>query len=171
VPFWAKEPSIGNRLINARAESVAEKPSYRQAFHRRRCLILATGFYEWSATGGTKIPHYISLTGQPPFAMAGLWELWEKGDEPLRTCTIITVPAAQRLVQLHHRMPLILTGESASLWADRGTDTARVSALMQPRDGDELQEWPVSRTVNNPAHRGPELIEPVAQAPAGGSAS
>lgn len=160
VPFWAKEASIGNRLINARSETVPEKPSYRQAFKRRRCLILATGFYEWRAADGGKIPHFISLDGQPPFAMAGLWEVWDKGDEPLRTCTIITVPAAEQLLHVHHRMPLILTGQRAARWVAQATDAATLTGLMQRRSADDLVEWPVSRVVNNPANQGPELIEP-----------
>ena len=109
VPFWAKDPSIGNRMINARAETVAEKPAYRAAYRRRRCLVLADGFYEWHREGSVKIPYFISLGNDNPFAFAGLWERWKSkdSDETLETVTLITTEANQFLSSLHHRMPMI----------------------------------------------------------------
>ena len=104
VPFWAKDPSIGNRMINARAETVAEKPSFRNAYRKRRCLILADGFYEWHTEGGVKVPYYISLASGEPFAFAGLWEHWDskESDESLQTATIVTTAANEFLSRLHH---------------------------------------------------------------------
>ncbi|MGI9248698.1 MAG: SOS response-associated peptidase, partial [Woeseiaceae bacterium] len=110
VPFWAKDPSIGNRMINARAETVAEKPSYRAAFRHRRCIVLADGFYEWRRQDDTKTPYYISLASGEPFALAGLWENWrdKKSDESLQTTTLITTAANEFMQPLHHRMPVVL---------------------------------------------------------------
>src|SRR5690606_11473466 len=108
VPFWAKDPSIGNRLINARSESVAEKPAFRNAFRKRRCLILADGFYEWRKEPGGKQPMWVQVRGGGPFAFAGLWERWDRGPEPLESCTILTAGANDVMRPIHDRMPVLL---------------------------------------------------------------
>ena len=121
VPFWAKDPSIGNRMINARAETVAEKPSFRSAYKKRRCLILADGFYEWRKEGDGKTPYFISLADGSPFAFAGLWENWssKESDESLQTTAIITTAASDFMAQLHQRMPVVMqpeTGRTLAGW-------------------------------------------------------
>ena len=158
VPFWAKDPAIGNRMINARAETVAEKPAFRAAFRRRRCLVLADGFYEWHREGSVKIPYFISLASQEPFAFAGLWEHWrdKETDASLQTATLLTAQANDFLATLHHRMPVILDAERAERWL-AGDDDLIVSAS---RDCPRLRAWPVDRRVNNARNEGDQLIEP-----------
>ncbi len=158
VPFWAKDPSIGNRMINARAETVAEKPAFRAAYRRRRCLVLADGFYEWHREGSLKIPWYISLASEEPFAFAGLWENWHSKDtdETLETATLITTQANEFLTPLHHRMPVILEADRAERWL--AGDDELISTARQ--DCPRLRAWPVDRRVNNARNEGDELIEP-----------
>lgn len=160
VPFWAKEKSIGNRMINARAETVAEKPSFRNALKSRRCLVLANGFYEWQKTGAAKQPHYICMRDQRPMAFAGLWESWDKGDEPLESCTIITTTANELVAPIHHRMPVILNTDRQTDWlSGELLDADRLRAALLPAPAGEMLAWPVDRMVNSPANQGPELIE------------
>jgi len=157
VPFWAKDPSIGNRLINARAETLAEKPSFRAAFKHRRCVVLADGFYEWRRDGDVKTPYFISLAGGEAFAMAGLWEDWKdkESGESLQTMTIITTAANEFVQQLHDRMPVILQADTADEWFAGESDyLQRVVDRMPP-----LWAWPVNRRVNNARNQGAELID------------
>ncbi len=158
VPFWAKDPAIGNRMINARAETVAEKPSYRAAYRHRRCLVLADGFYEWQRQGDGKVPHFISLASGEPFALAGLWEHWkdkQTGDS-LQTTTLITTEANEFMRPLHHRMPVVLEPASADEWLAGSNDLLDDVANRTP----PLQAWPVDRRVNNARNEGDDLIEP-----------
>ena len=157
VPFWAKDPAIGNRMINARAETVAEKPSYRAAFRHRRCVVLADGFYEWHRSGDVKIPHYISLNSGEPFGLAGLWESWtdKESGESLQTTTLITTAANEFMQPLHHRMPVLLQTESANEWLAGSSDFLVDVADRMPA----LRAWPVDRRVNNARNQGEELIE------------
>lgn len=160
VPFWAKDSAIGARMINARAETVAEKPAFRQAFKRRRCLILADGFYEWHTEDGRKTPYFISLNTAQPFAMAGLWESWQKADQPaLETCAIITTTASKSIAKLHDRMPVILDAPTAIDWLRAEHEPAALIAMLKSYDDKEIQAWPVNRTVNNPVNQGSTLIE------------
>lgn len=165
IPSWAKDKAIGNRTINARAETVHQKPAYRSAFRRRRCVVLADGFYEWRKTDSGKIPHYVTTTSDEPFAMAGLWERWEADGSLLETCTIITTTANRVIAPLHERMPVILSSDDVSRWIEPTTGSAdeslnKLQALLE-RCGDELLHfWAVKGLVNNPSHEGPELIEP-----------
>lgn len=156
VPFWAKDPKIGNRMINARAETVAEKPSFRTAYRKRRCLVLADGFYEWHKEGSGKTPYFISLVDGSPFAFAGLWEHWQdkETDETLDSATIITTAANEFMTPLHHRMPITLDPARADLWMAGGDDII-VSAVQ---DALNLRAWPVGREVNNPRNEGVNLI-------------
>lgn len=158
VPFWAKDPSIGNRMINARAETVAEKPSYRNAYKHRRCLVLADGFYEWRRQGDMKTPYFISLASGEPFALAGLWENWtDKGSgESLQTTTLITTDANDFMAPLHHRMPVVLDADSATDWLAGSQELLDDVAAITP----PLQAWPVDRRVNNARNQGAELIRP-----------
>jgi putative SOS response-associated peptidase YedK len=161
VPSWAKEKSIGARMINARAETVSEKPSYRSAFRRRRCLVLADGYYEWQAQPQGKQPHFIGMRNGEPFAMAGLWEAWREEDsiEPLESCAIITTDASVELAQIHNRMPVILAPEQYDFWLDRhNEDVAALTELLQPFPGSALQAIPVSKRVNNARNDDADLV-------------
>lgn len=158
VPFWAKDVSIGNRMINARAETVAEKPAYRAAYRHRRCVVLADGFYEWRREGDTKTPYFISLASGEPFALAGLWENWtdkESGDA-MQTTTLITTAANDFMTPLHHRMPVILESNSAGEWLAGSNDLLDDVAAITP----DLQAWPVDRRVNNARNEDEDLIRP-----------
>lgn len=159
VPFWAKDPSIGNRMINARAETVAEKPSYRAAFRHRRCIVLADGFYEWRRESDAKTPYFISLASGEPFALAGLWENWsdKSSGESLQTTTLITTAANAFMQPLHHRMPLILQPDAATEWLAGSADLLEQAVDQTPG----LQAWPVDRRVNNARNEGEELIDAV----------
>lgn len=166
IPSWAKDISIGSRLINARGETIHEKPSFRTAYRRRRCLIVADGFYEWKkeADGKTKTPWYIYLKNRQPFAFAGLWEVWHGPDgSVLPTATIITTTPNDFMASLHNRMPVILPPDT---WADWLTP-AEIRApenleLLQPLPSDAMDAHPVSRAVNRPTNDGPDLILPLA---------
>lgn len=161
IPFWAKDPAIGNRLINARAETAGSKPAFRQAYRKRRCLVLANGFYEWQKAGGGKIPWYITHASAEPFAMAGLWESWSRtADRPLETFTILTTAANERLSPIHQRMPVVLGSDATRVWLDRESGEDDLSATVAAAQGTPFEAVPVSRRVNNPANEGPELIEP-----------
>lgn len=157
VPFWAKDPAIGNRMINARAETVAEKPSYRAAFRHRRCLVLADGFYEWRKEGDAKTPYFISLASGEPFGLAGLWEKWTDKDsgESIQTTTLITTAANDFMAPLHHRMPVILQADTANDWLSGPGDFLERAAASAPA----LQAWPVDRRVNNARNEDAKLID------------
>lgn len=168
VPFWAKDPAIGNSLINARSESVHEKPSFKNAFRKRRCLILADGFYEWQKSGaqGSR-PFYFSLRSGEPFAFAGLWETWQPKDQPgeaLTTCAIITTAANETVAPVHERMPVILRKENMWDWLLESSETTLMS-LLRPAPADWLRVWEVSRAVNNPREDSPECAAPLAGNP------
>jgi len=166
IPSWAKDPSIGNRMINARGETLAEKPAFRAAYRRRRCLILADGFYEWQqGPGRTKIPHYIHLKSGEPFAFAGLWETWNSplGDTIL-SCTIITTDANERLASLHHRMPVILPESAYERWLDPSErKPEELDDLIAPSPAEEMDAYPVSTVVNSPANDVPECVAPLTE--------
>jgi putative SOS response-associated peptidase YedK len=166
IPSWAKDPEIGNRLINARAETLAEKPSFRSAFKRRRCLILADGFYEWrqSPVQRVKVPTYIQVDSGKPFAFAGLWENWHSSDgSEILSCTIITTQPNALMQEIHNRMPVILPESAYSLWLDpQEHKAAELMPLLQPYTASTMRAFPVSTLVNSPATDAPELIIPVA---------
>jgi putative SOS response-associated peptidase YedK len=165
IPSWAKDPSIGNRLINARGETLAEKPSFRGALKYKRCLILADGFYEWKSQPGTKtkIPHFIFLKSRQPFAFAGLWDEWHSPDGGvIRSATIITTQPNERMATLHNRMPVILPPSAYAQWLDPAPLAPdRLLPLLKPFPADEMDAHPVSTLVNSPANDRPELIVPV----------
>ena len=160
VPSWAKDPKIGARMINARGETVAEKPSFRSAVTRRRCLIPADGFYEWVKTDSGKQPHYIHFEDGRAFAFAGLWERWHKGgDEPLDTCTIITTTPNDLVAGLHDRMPVILQPEIFTEWlAPEPLASDRLQDLLAPHPVADMEAYPVSTHVNKPANDDPECV-------------
>jgi putative SOS response-associated peptidase YedK len=156
VPSWAKDASIGSRMINARAETVAEKPAYRAAYRHRRCVIPADGFYEWRKTADGKTPYYITLACGTPLGFAGLWESWQdrRSGERMETATLITAAADDFMSSLHHRMPLVLEAGSAEAWLVGEAVPPLVDRM--PR----LRAWPVTRRVNDARNEGPDLIEP-----------
>ncbi len=160
VPFWSDDPAIGNRMINARAETAHKKPSFRDAFKKRRILIPASGFYEWKKSNGGKQPYFICRKDGRPFSLAGLWERWNKGEEPLETCTILTTEPNELVAPLHNRMPVIISREAHQKWFAPETDQEIVAGLLKPYPAGELTAYPVSRLVNNPAEDWPELIRP-----------
>jgi putative SOS response-associated peptidase YedK len=163
IPVWAKEASMGSRMINARSETAAEKPSFRTAFKRRRCLIPADGFYEWRKIGKRKQPYHIHFTAGRPFTMAGLWESWSKGPEgTLETFTILTTAANKAISGLHHRMPVILEGDARELWLDSSVQNPELlSSLLVPHRGASLHLTPVSTLVNNVRNESPQCLVPV----------
>lgn len=163
VPFWAKEVSIGYKLINARAETAAGKPAFRQAYKSRRCLIPADGFYEWAGDKGRKKPFFIRLKGGNVFGMAGLWEHWDGGDGPLESFTILTTRANEIIRPLHDRMPVILGPERYQAWLnpDGPPDpVGEAAAFFEPFDPGLMEMWAVSPWVNKVGHEGPECIQP-----------
>jgi putative SOS response-associated peptidase YedK len=161
VPFWAKDPSIGNRMINARAETVAEKPSFRNAYKKRRCLVLTDGFYEWRKEGDGKTPYFISLADGSPFAFAGLWENWDSkdSDESLQTTAIITTAANEFMATLHQRMPVVMRPAQAERWL--AGDMELLSEAIA--DAPAFRAWPVDRKVNNARNEGAGLIDPAGE--------
>ena len=163
VPGWAKDPKIGYRMINARAETVAEKPSFRKAFARQRCLVLADGFYEWKREGKSKQPYYIHFRDNRPFAFAGLWERWDKGGEtPLESCALITTGPNELMKPIHDRMPVILDPQHYPLWLDSDEhDRAALLPLLQPFSEEDMEAYPVSTLVNNPRSNSPQCVEPL----------
>jgi len=164
IPRWAKDPAVGNRMINARSETVAEKPSFRSAFRRRRCLIPADGFYEWRKIGGRKQPYYIHMADQQPFAFAGLWEHWESGAEQIESCTILTTEANALMSGLHDRMPVILAPGDFDTWLNcEQRDWQHLTPLLASYPSDQMHYHPVSTVVNSPRNQGPELVAPVEQ--------
>jgi putative SOS response-associated peptidase YedK len=163
VPAWSKEPATKYSTINARAETVADRPAYRAAFRRRRCLIPATGFYEWQQRTDGKVPHFIHMRDGGLFAFAGLWERWEHGDRSLESCTLIVTTANRLMAPIHARMPAILAPDRYAAWLDPdNTDRVQLLSLLAPWSGRPLEAWPVSRLVNNPRHESADCMAPAA---------
>lgn len=164
IPSWAKDPEIGNRMINARSETLLEKPSFKTAFIRRRCAILADGFYEWHRPGGKSArpqPYYFQLADQKPFAFAGLWDRWLSPDgSEVPTCTIITCQANERVGAFHDRMPVILDAEGMWDWLDPQAQQIALVAQLQPYPADKMTARPVSTRINSPALDTAECIAP-----------
>ena len=162
VPSWAKEKSIGARMINARSETLTEKPSFRHAFRRRRCLVLADGYYEWQRSGPVKQPFFIAFDDGRPFGMAGLWERWRDPatGEPLESCCIVTTSPSPTVAHVHDRMPVIVPPDAYAEWLDpRNEATDRLARLFEPCPRPDLRARAVSRRVNDARNQGPDLIE------------
>jgi len=163
IPHWAKDPTIGYRMINARAETVAQKPAFRRPFQRQRCLVLADGFYEWQRLGGHKVPCRITLTTGTPFAFAGLWDAWEDPTTraPLTTFTIITTTANRLLTPIHDRMPVMLPRAQEAAWLREDLSERAALACLKPYPAAQMQTAEVSPLVNSPRNNGPEVLRPV----------
>ena len=162
VPRWAKDSAMGARLINARAETVTEKPAFREAFRRRRCLIPADGFFEWQRQGTKKQPFYFRMKGGQVFAFAGLWEHWEgKGGETIESCTMLTTEANEVVKPIHDRMPVIIAAGDYQQWLDAKTiKTEKLTELLRPYPAAEMASHPVGLGVNNPRYDREDLIAP-----------
>jgi len=160
IPHWAKDPSIGHKMINARAESLSEKPSFRESFRKRRCLILADGFYEWKKAPSGKVPMYIRLKSGRPFAFAGLWDEWHSGSEEIQSCTIITTTSNELVAEIHDRMPVILSPADYYTWLAPGDKPPDSLPLLTPYASEEMTAYRVSVKVNDPKADGPECISP-----------
>jgi len=166
LPSWAKDPRGFSLLINARGESVLEKPAFRAAMRRRRCLVPADGFYEWPQHGGAKRPHYIRRRSGGPMAFAGLWEIWTgPNGEEMETAAIVTIGANAALTPFHDRMPVILAPEDFDAWLDPNIDGPKAMTLIRPAPDDLLEVYPVSAAVNRVANDTPELIAPAGEEP------
>lgn len=167
VPFWAKDTSIGSRMINARVETITSKPSFKAALKHRRCLIPANGFYEWKGKAGNKQPYYFQLPSGEPFAFAGLYEIWEDREAPpgagsYKSCTIITTDASDSVKDVHTRMPLILKPEAYDEWLDpKNKEPDRIEAVLKKNYVKELRRYPVSKRVNNVENNSQECMEPL----------
>ena len=164
IPSWAKEPSVGSRMINARGETAATSPAFRAAFRRRRCLVLSDGFYEWQKLERRKQPFYFRMQDGAPFAFAGLWEHWEGADgSVVQSCTLITGEPNELVRPVHDRMPVILPREHYDLWLDPTVQRVDLlQPLLRPYDADQMVAYPVGRFVNNPANDDPDCIRPLA---------
>jgi putative SOS response-associated peptidase YedK len=165
VPFWADDPSIGYKMINARAETLTQKKSFVRAFKKQRCLVVADGFYEWRklVDGKRKIPMYIHLHAERPFGFAGLYENWKSKDgKILQTCTIITTRANELMASIHNRMPAIIAPDVRGLWLDKEVqDPDVLMPLLEPYDSTQMEAYEVSRKINSPSYNEPDCIEPV----------
>jgi putative SOS response-associated peptidase YedK len=165
IPSWADDPSIGARLINARSETVAEKPSFRSAFGRRRALMPATGFFEWAeAPSGSrgKVPHHFRLKNGRPFAFAAIWEEWERDGLSLRTCALLTTEANGVVGEVHHRMPVILPPDAYGAWTAEAEDPEVLRSLLVPYPDSEMEGFEVDRRINSPKNEGDAaLLQPV----------
>jgi len=167
VPFWAEDPSIGYKMINARAETVAQKRSFARAFKKQRCLVVADGFYEWRklADGKRKMPMYVHLREDRPFGFAGLYENWKsKEGTILQTCTIITTPSNELMSSIHNRMPAIIAPEMRQIWLDSEVqDVDRLMPLLAPYDSGRMEAYEVSKKVNSPTYNEPDCIKPASK--------
>lgn len=164
IPSWAKDASMGARLINARAETVAEKPAFRQAFKQRRCIIPVDGFYEWQRTRGRKQPFFFRMKDERPFGFAGLWERWQaEGSEVINSCAILTTEANEVLRPVHDRMPVIIHPDDYELWLDADArKLGLVKEMLRSYPAEEMVSYPVGTSVNSPRNQGTELIEELA---------
>jgi putative SOS response-associated peptidase YedK len=162
IPFWAKDEAIGNKLINARAETIQEKASFRTPFKRKRCLIVADGFYEWQKRGGEKQPFYIRLKSGKPFAFAGLYDVWESPDQSVTSCTIITTEANELMQPLHERMPVMLSEKAGDFWiAPTQSEPQALLDLLKPYDAELMEAYAVSKGVNSPRNNSQNCVKPV----------
>lgn len=163
IPFWAKDPSIGSRMINARAESIADKPAFKRSLRDRRCLVLADGFYEWQKSDGAKIPVYIRLKSGRPFAFAGLYDLWNPpSGGPIASCTIITTGPNDLMTPIHNRMPVILGKAEDRTWLDAAIrEPQQLLSLLNPFPAGEMEAYRVSTLANSPRNNSPALIQPL----------
>lgn len=161
IPFWSKDMKIGDKLINARGETVAEKPSFRAAFKRRRCLIPASGFYEWRREGKEKWPFHMHHIDDSPFAFAGLWETWQHDGSKINSFTIITTAANEFMSKIHDRMPVLIEPNQFPIWLDHDVDPDALQEFLQPVEWNNFEAVPISQTVNNARNETPDCLNPL----------
>jgi putative SOS response-associated peptidase YedK len=162
IPHWAKDPAIGNKMINARSETAHEKPSFRNPIRYRRCLIPASGFIEWSQENGSKQPWYIHRKDGAPLAFAGIWDAWKRPEGTIDSCSILTTSANTLVAKIHDRMPVILSASEYDQWLDRQiTEAKQLETLYAPFPSDLLEAIPISTNINNPRHDSPDCLEPL----------
>lgn len=165
VPHFADDPAVGNRMINARSETVARKAAFREPFQKRRCLVPADGFYEWRRVGRARDPFLLKMRDDRPFAFAGVWDRWKKGGEPLESCAILTTAANELVARVHDRMPVILDRDAYDLWLDPDAPEDELHRVLRPFPAEEMVAVPVSPRVNSPAFDDPQCESPVAEPP------
>lgn len=161
VPSFADDPAIGNRMINARGESLVDRPAFRDSFRSRRCVVLADGYYEWAGKGKNRVPMYFHLSDGRAFGIAGLWDRWERGDSALETCTVITTDSSPLAAQVHNRMPVLLVDDAVERWLDDSASESELRSMIVSYSGGDLEMFEVLRYVNAPANDSPECIAPV----------
>jgi putative SOS response-associated peptidase YedK len=162
IPFWAKDAAIGNKMINARAETLAEKPAFKKSLQTRRCLVIADGFYEWKRENGRKQPYRFTLPQEELFAMAGLWDEWKnESGEKIRSFTVITTTANELLEEVHDRMPVILPREAEKAWLSDSLSLNDALHLLRPYNANDMRTYPVSPMVNSPVNNSMELVKPM----------
>ena len=159
IPVWAKDESIGNKMINARMETLLEKPSFKVLVKRRRCLVISDGFYEWRKTEAGKIPYRIALQNEDAFAFAGLWDSWKKDGNKLYTFTIITMEPNPLMAHIHNRMPAIMLKEEERHWLDENLSTEDLMSVLKPYPDDQMKAYPISKLVNSPGNNVPEILK------------
>lgn len=167
VPSWAADPSIGNRMINARAESLSTRRAFRESFQTRRCLILADGYYEWKVVGKSKVPFYFRLNDGRAFGLAGLWDRWERGDTVLETCTVITTYSSPQAATIHDRMPVLLVDDATKWWLDDSASDRDLQSLLAPYNRKDLELYEVGRFVNKADNDSADCIARPALTPEG----
>jgi putative SOS response-associated peptidase YedK len=165
VPAWATDPAVGNRMVNARAESLATRPAFRDSLGSRRCVILADGYYEWKVAGKSKVPYYFRLNDGRAFGLAGLWDRWERGDTVLESCTVITTDASPRAATIHERMPVLLVDDAATNWLDDSATSRQVQSMLTAYDRNDLELYEVGRFVNKADNDSAECIARAALTP------
>jgi putative SOS response-associated peptidase YedK len=162
IPFWAKEASIGNKMINARVETIAEKPAFRNSLKSKRCLVIADGFYEWKKDNGYKQPFRILMKDESLFAFAGLWDTWKDGEgRGINSFTIITTEANSMMKDIHERMPVILDNDDEMIWLDDQFNTDKKMSILKPYPSEKMKYYPVSSLVNSPVNNNLEVINPI----------
>jgi len=167
VPSWATDPAIGNRMINARAESLSTRRAFRDSFESRRCVILADGYYEWKLVGKSKVPFYFRLNDGRAFGLAGLWDRWERGDTILETCTVITTDSSAKAATIHDRMPVLLVDDATKWWLDDSASGRDLQKLLAPYGRGDLELYEVGRFVNKADNDSADCIARVALTPKG----
>ena len=160
VPYWSSEPSTKYSMFNAKSETLTMSSAYKEPFKRRRCVIPASGYYEWKKKGATKVPYYIEPATEPGFAFAGLWDRWQRGDRVIESCTIVTAASPESMKNIHHRIPVHLNMNQARTWVNQRTELARLQELLTPEVRMEIQVTPVSKIVNNARNKDERCLEP-----------
>ena len=163
VPYWSPEPSTKYSMFNAKSETLTTSRAYKEPFKRRRCVIPASGYYEWKKQGAIKVPYYIEPVSEPGFAFAGLWDRWHRGDQIIESCTIVTAASPEKMKHIHHRIPVHLTVDQARIWVNQETNSAGLQEVLMPEVRMGIQVTPVSTIVNNARNKDARCVEPLGE--------